>query len=66
MFQLPNYFSINYKKYIQTKQIRNNLVLNFKVKNKYEKYLSKNIFSHLPTFLLEQFIIIITHIISYA
>ena len=56
LFQLPNYFSITYKKdMIKLNKIRNNLVLNFKVKNKYEKYLSKNLFSHLPTFLLEQF-----------
>ena len=55
-YQLPNYFSIDYKKEIvKLNRIRNNLVLNFKVKNKYEKYLSKNLFAHLPTFLLEQF-----------
>jgi putative transferase (TIGR04331 family) len=55
-FQLPNYFSINYKKdIIKLNPIRNNLVLNFKIKNKYEKYLSNNLFTHLPTFLLEQF-----------
>ena len=53
---MPNYFSINYKKnLIKLNKIRNNLVLNFKVNNKYEKYLSKNLFAHLPTFLLEQF-----------
>lgn len=55
-FQLPNYFSTSYKNdIIKLNTIRNNLVLNFQIKNKYEKYLSKNLFTHLPTFLLEQF-----------
>ena len=54
--QLPNYFTIDYKKeIINLNKIRNNSILNFEVKNKYEKYLSKNLFTHLPTFLLEQF-----------
>ena len=55
-FQLPNRYEIKFKnEFVNLSSQRNILNLNFLIKNKFEEYLSKNIFNHLPSFFLEKF-----------